>query len=200
MKEVSTSKFWQDKYLNNNTKWDIGAPTPILVNYLKNNSIIGKVCVLGCGNGHDAIEFSKFGNNVYAVDFAKHPLENLKKNALSFDLSINCVNKDIFDLKAEYPNYFDMIYEYTCFCAIDPDRREEYFDVVCSTLKKNGLLFAIFIPLDKEPSDDGPPFGVNIDSILSMTNGKFEVIENTFSDLSIEPRFNREKLVILRKK
>jgi len=200
LKEVSTPKFWQDRYLDNNTKWDIGVSTPILVNHLKNNSIIGKVCVLGCGNGHDAIEFSKFGNDVYAIDFAKHPLENLKESALSLNISVNCVNRDIFELKAEYLNYFDMVYEYTCFCAIDPNRREEYFDVVHSILKKGGLLFAIFIPLDKELTDDGPPFGINIDSILSIIDGKFEVIENTFSSLSIKPRLNREKLIILRKK
>lgn len=198
--EVSNPKFWQERYLQNNTKWDIGYPTPILIDYLDNNNSIGKICVLGCGNGHDAIEFSKYGNNVHAVDFAKEPLENLKQEAFSRKLDIKLICKDIFSLNVKYPECFDMVYEYTCFCAIDPKRRVEYFNVVHSILKQGGLLFGIFIPLDKELSDDGPPFGVNIDTILQITENKFNVIENSFSALSIEPRLNREKVVILKKK
>ena len=198
--EVSNPIFWQQRYLENNTKWDIGSPTPILTDYLDNNSSIGKICVLGCGNGHDAIEFSKYGNDVHAVDFAQEPLKNIEKEASSRELNIKLVCKDIFSLNVQYPKYFDMVYEYTCFCAIDPNRRVEYFDMVHSVLKQGGLLFGIFIPLDKELSDDGPPFGVNIDTILDITEKKFDVIENSFSTLSIEPRFNREKVVILKKK
>ena len=200
MKEVSDPKFWQDRYLQNNTKWDIGYSTPILVDHLNNNNLIGKVCVLGCGNGHDAIEFSKHGNDVYSVDFAKEPLINLEKKVSDIGLRMNFIHGDIFDLNLKYSECFDMVYEYTCFCAIDPDRREEYFNMVYSLLKKNGILFAIFIPLDKELSNDGPPFGVDIDIILEMTKNKFDVVENIFSKLSIEARFNREKLVVLRKK
>jgi len=106
----------------------------------------------------------------------------------------------VFDLEQIYPSYFDMVYEYTCFCAIDPNRRKEYFNMVYSILKKNALLFAIFIPLDKELSDDGPPFGVSINKILDMIKGKFDIVENRFSDLSIKPRLNREKIMILRRK
>ena len=58
MNKVSNPEFWNQRYLDNNTKWDIGAPTPILSHYLKNNNISGKACVLGCGNGHDVIELS----------------------------------------------------------------------------------------------------------------------------------------------
>ena len=71
MKKVSKPGFWNKRYLDDNTGWDIGAPTPILTNYLKENKSIGKVCVLGCGNGHDALELARYNNDVYAVDFAK---------------------------------------------------------------------------------------------------------------------------------
>ena len=81
--EVSNPTFWQQRYLENNTKWDIGSPTPILTDYLDNNSNIGKICVLGCGNGHDAIEFSKYGNDVYAVDFSTQAINILKRNGVS---------------------------------------------------------------------------------------------------------------------
>ena len=199
MKRVSKPDFWNKRYLDNNTAWDLGRATPILTDYLKNNHRLGKVCVLGCGNGYDALEFSKFKNDVYAVDFASEALKNLKNQSDRNNLILNLIHEDIFNLYKDYSNFFDFIFEYTCFCAIDPERREEYFNVVHEILNKNGLLFAIFIPFDKELSDDGPPFGVDLKQIKNLTSNKFEIIVNKFSDLSIKPRKNREKLVILKK-
>ena len=200
MKKVSKPQFWNKRYLDYNTAWDIGGPTPILTNYLIKNKKIGKVCVLGCGNGHDALEFARYNNEVYAVDFAEQALNNLNEASNKNSLRINLVNEDIFDLHNNYDTFFDLVFEYTCFCAIDPERRKEYFDVVHGILKKDGLLFAIFIPLDKEINRDGPPFGVDLKQIEKMISNKFEIIENKFSDLSIKPRKDREKLVILKKK
>ena len=200
MKKVSKPQFWNKRYLDYNTAWDIGSPTPILTNYLIKNKKIGKVCVLGCGNGHDALEFAKYNNDVYAVDFAEQALNNLNEASNKNRLMINLVNEDIFNLRNNYDTFFDLVFEYTCFCAIDPERREEYFDVVHGILKKDGLLFAIFIPLDKEINRDGPPFGVDLKQIEKIISNKFEIIENKFSDLSIKPRKDREKLVILKKK
>lgn len=199
MKEVSKSNFWNKRYLDNNTAWDLGGPTPILLEYLKKNYKIGKVCVLGCGNGYDALEFSKYNNDVYAVDFAIEALKSLRIKSDKSNLTLNLVHEDIFNLHKNYSIFFDLVFEYTCFCAIDPERRKEYFNVIYKILNKGGLLFAIFIPLDKKLSDDGPPFGVNLKQIESLTSDRFEIIENKFSNLSIKPRKNREKLLILKK-
>tara|TARA_B100002051_G_scaffold66788_2_gene63346 strand:- start:12 stop:614 length:603 start_codon:yes stop_codon:yes gene_type:complete len=200
LKKVSKPGFWNKRYLDDNTGWDIGAPTPILTNYLKENKSIGKVCVLGCGNGHDALELARYNNDVYAVDFAKKALDNLKQSSVNEKLAINLVNEDLFNLNSHYPTFFDLVFEYTCFCAIDPSRRKEYFDVVHKILKKNGLLFAIFIPLDKKINNEGPPFGVDISQIENLIFNKFDIIKNEFSILSIRPRKNREKVLILKKK
>jgi SAM-dependent methyltransferase len=200
LKKVSKPQFWNKRYLDYNTAWDIGNPTPILTNYLKKNKKIGKICVLGCGNGHDALEFARYKNDVYAVDFADQALKNLKKASNKNNLMINLVNEDIFNLQKDYSIFFDLVFEYTCFCAIDPMRRKEYFEVVHGILKRGALLFAIFIPLDKSIDHDGPPFGVDLKQIENLASNKFEIIENKFSDLSIKPRKNREKLVILKKK
>ena len=199
MKKVSNPEFWNQRYLNNNTKWDLGYPTPILAHYLKDNSTSGKACVLGCGNGHDVIELSKYGVEVHAVDFAKEAIANLQKQ-LTQKHCVELIEEDIFNLPNLYANDFNFVYEYTCYCAIDPNRREDYFNMVHKILKVGGLLFGIFIPLDKDKyNKEGPPFGVSIDEVLELTNGKFKVIVNTFSNYSIEPRAGREKLVILEK-
>ena len=82
MNEVSNPEFWNQRYLDNNTKWDIGGPTPILTHYLQNNNLEGKACVLGCGNGHDVIELSDYKMEVHAVDFSIQAIENLRKKIL----------------------------------------------------------------------------------------------------------------------
>ena len=198
MKNVSNPEFWDQRYVDNNTKWDLGGPTPILSHYLQTNHISGKVCVLGCGNGHDAIEFSNYDLSVYAVDFSIHAINNLKKNLNN--KSINLLHRDIFTLSKDYLDTFDTVFEYTCYCAIDPDRREDYFNMVHKILKTGGKLLGIFIPLDKDVyNEDGPPFGVSVDEILALVDGKFKILENTFSELSIDKRAGREKWMVLEK-
>tara|TARA_B100000287_G_scaffold395538_1_gene410457 strand:+ start:535 stop:1140 length:606 start_codon:yes stop_codon:yes gene_type:complete len=201
LNKVSNPKFWNDRYLDENTKWDLGGPTPILSHYLKTKNNIGRVCVLGCGKGHDAIEFSKYQNDVHAVDFSEEALKDLKQRASNENAKINIHNKDIFLLPNSHEDFFDMVYEYTCYCAIDPDRRADYFSMVHSILKKNGLFFGIMIPLDKDVyNDEGPPFGVSIKQIEELTASYFDIVENQFSKYSIEPRKGREKILVLKKK
>ena len=119
MKKVSKPQFWNKRYLDYNTAWDIGSPTPILTNYLKKNKKIGKICVLGCGNGHDALEFARYKNDVYAVDFADQALKNLKKASSKNSLMINLVNEDIFNYE-EKGRYYKIkkgyFYEETPLC------------------------------------------------------------------------------------
>ena len=55
------------------------------------------------------------------------------------------------------------VWEYTCFCAIDPARREEYARVLHAILRPGGLLLACFYPLRE--GTDGPPFPVSRDEI-----------------------------------
>ena len=133
-------------------------------------------------------------------NFLVPSLRYLLKRSLSKQkkIALNLVHDDIFNLNNQFEFFFDMVFEYTCFCAIDPSRRKEYFEMVHKILNKNGLLFGIFIPLDKE-QDDGPPFKVSIKQIQTLIKGKFIVMESYFSDLSIDKRKNREKVLILKK-
>ncbi len=197
MNKVSNPDFWDNLYIENSAKWDLGGPTPILKHHLKHNKLIGDVCVLGCGNGHDVIELSNNDLFVYAVDFSIEAINNLK-NKIPQESKIKTLHMDIFDLSKKYNNKFDFIFEYTCYCAIDPLRREEYFDLVYNLLKPNGILFGIFLPLDKK-EEDGPPFSVSIDEILKYTSNRLKVLKNYYSSKSIEPRKGSEKVLIFEK-
>ena len=100
MNKVSTPEFWNQRYLDNNTKWDLGHPTPILTHYLENNKISGKACVLGCGNGHDVIELSRYDIDVYAVDFSIEAIEN-PNEFVSVPSNFVTTNNQYFGLKVK---------------------------------------------------------------------------------------------------
>ena len=74
------SNSWNDRYLGNNTGWDVGYITTPLKDYFdqlvdKNISIL----IPGCGNSYEAEYLFNLGfSNVYVLDFSKKALENFK--------------------------------------------------------------------------------------------------------------------------
>ena len=196
--DINKSSFWEQRYEKGEIGWDLGAETPVFT-AISEKLKPGKVCILGCGNGYDAISFSKKGFSVTAVDFARTPINNLQIAARSLSLSIETIKKDIFDLIPDYSSQFDYIIEQTCFCAIDPRKRQQYSNLVHDLLKVGGKLIGLWMPLDKDIIDGGPPFGVKENEIKKLFSTKWKIIEDCFPTQSIEARKGREKLIVFEK-
>ena len=198
MIEVNHSQFWEDIYLENDTGWDLKGVTPFF-DSISNELIQGKVCILGCGRGYDAIMFAKKGFDVTAVDFAPTPISELNKLAIQKSVTINTIKDDIFSLVEKFPDTFDYVIEQTCFCAIHPNRRKEYEILVRTILKLGGKLVGLWFPLDKSQEEGGPPFGTTIDEVKSIFNSGWKIEKENFPSQSVEPRKGREKLIIFKK-
>jgi SAM-dependent methyltransferase len=198
MSEVNHSQFWEDIYLENDTGWDLKGVTPFF-DSISNELIQGKVCILGCGRGYDAIMFAKKGFDVTAVDFAPTPISELNKLAIQKSVTINTIKDDIFSLVERFPDTFDYVIEQTCFCAIHPNRRKEYEILVRTILKLGGKLVGLWFPLDKSQEEGGPPFGTTIDEVKSIFNSGWKIEKENFPSQSVEPRKGREKLIIFKK-
>ena len=198
MNEVDHSQFWEDIYLENDTGWDLKGVTPFF-DSISNELIQGKVCILGCGRGYDAIMFAKKGFDVTAVDFAPTPISELNKLAIQKSVTINTIKDDIFSLVEKFPDTFDYVIEQTCFCAIHPNRRKEYEILVRTILKLGGKLIGLWFPLDKSQEEGGPPFGTTIDEVKSIFNSGWKIEKENFPSQSVEPRKGREKLIIFKK-
>ncbi|MDP7609493.1 MAG: methyltransferase domain-containing protein [Candidatus Marinimicrobia bacterium] len=198
MIEVNHSQFWEDIYLENDTGWDLKGVTPFF-DSISNELIQGKVCILGCGRGYDAIMFAKKGFDVTAVDFAPTPISELNKLAIQKSVTINTIKDDIFSLVERFPDTFDYVIEQTCFCAIHPNRRKEYEILVRTILKLGGKLVGLWFPLDKSQEEGGPPFGTTIDEVKSIFNSGWKIEKENFPSQSVEPRKGREKLIIFKK-
>ena len=188
---VNTAEFWEACYETDNDGWDLGGPTPFFQR-IASEIPKGKICVIGCGRGYDAVTFAKEGFDVTAIDFAEPAVLEARERARKANVSLSVLRENIFDLPEELHGKFDYILEYTCFCAIGPERRFEYDRVVWQLLKPGGSLLGLFLPLDKELEEGGPPWGVDIIDLHKLFGLHWDLEEEEMPPESIEHRANRE--------
>ena len=198
MKNVNDLEYWENIYLSNDTGWDLGASTPY-IEKISDEIKKGEVIILGCGRGYDAVMLAKKGFEVTAVDFSPSAIKFLNNLADKQGALVKIIQKDIFSLIDNYDGHFDYVIEQTCFCAIDLKRRSEYELLVNKLLKVKGQLIGLWFPIGKQIIESGPPFGVSIEEIKLLFRKKWNILKEEYSDLSIEKRKNREKIIIFEK-
>jgi len=143
--------------------------------------------------------FAQKGFEVTAVDFASSATTALETISKEENVNVQIRQSDIFCLTPEYDGVFDYVIELTCFCAVNPERRQEYERLVYKILKPGGKLIGLWFPLDKTISDGGPPWGITIDEVKSIFKNGWIIEREEFPEISIQQRKNREKLIIFEK-
>ena len=201
---VSHPTFWEDLYARGEDGWELGTPAPPLQALLARRHFPrGRVAVLGCGRGHDARLLAAQGHAVWGFDFSPTAIAEARRLAppapsapggatgprLTFE------QRYIFDLPGAYPEFFDLVWEHTCFCAIDPARRAEYVEAVRRILKPAGLLAGLFYPLREGAG--GPPFPTSQDEVRRLFEPRFTFLEAAPPAESVERRRGLEWLVLM---
>jgi SAM-dependent methyltransferase len=195
---VNEPGFWERLYQSGEDGWELRRPAPPLAAYLeKNPPPPGKVAVLGCGRGHDCRLLAKAGFRVWGFDFVSHAITEAEALARAESLDIVFEQRDIFELARDYPGFFDGVWEYTCFCAIDPARRPEYVRLVREILKPRGWLLACFYPLRE--GTDGPPFPTSEAELRQLFTPGFTLLETYVPAESVERRAGLEWMVMARR-
>jgi SAM-dependent methyltransferase len=156
-----------------------------------------RVAVPGAGRGHDARLLARRGYRVTAFDFAEAAVAEARRLAAAEAVELTVEPRDVFTLPRDHAGAFDGVWEYTCFCAIDPARRDEYASVLHAILRPGGVLLACFFPL--RDGTDGPPFPVSRDEIARVLAGRFTVLEAGPPPRSVERRRGLEWLVRARR-
>jgi methyl halide transferase len=194
-----TAETWDRRYQEHQDRWDLGCPAPPFINLLASEQAPqpGRIAVLGCGSGQDAMLFSELGFDVIGLDFAPTAIERARTTAKARELKAQFLQRDIFKLESEFLDDFDYVLEHTCFCAIDPILRSQYVQVVKNLLRPNGQLIALFYTHKKL---GGPPFGVKPQTILDEFRPYFDIISFDRAKNSIARRQGEEHLAIFQVK
>ena len=187
---------WQERYQTEDTPWDKGEPAPGLVDWLKAQTLDPETRVLvpGCGRGHDASAWAKAGFDTTGMDLAEIALSDAREKYESLP-NLAFFPGNFLDEKPQEP--YDLIFEHTLYCAIDPARREDYAKSLPNWLKPGGCFLAIhfIFPLDEE----GPPFGASKDEIINRFQTNF-TLRDDWKPRHFEGRKNEEWMFLWQRK
>ena len=179
---------WQERYQTEDTPWDKGEPAPGLVDWLKKHTLHPETRVLvpGCGRGHDASAWANAGFDTTGMDLAEIALSDAREKYESLP-NLAFFPGNFLDEKPQEP--YDLIFEHTLYCAIDPARRKDYAKSLPNWLKPGGYFLAIhfIFPLDEE----GPPFGASKDEIINRFQTNF-TLRDDWKPRHFEGRKNEE--------
>lgn len=154
---VDKSEYWTNIYVEEkNPGWNLGEPAEALKDMLPRLKLPkSRILVLGCGEGHDAALFAQAGHVVTGVDFSEEAITRAEKNYGHMP-NLKFLKQDVFKLDPSFNKAFDIVFEHTCYCAIDPARRSELVKVWKNVLHDQGQLMGVFFTMYKK---QGPPYG-----------------------------------------
>ena len=188
------ARYWNDRYLNNETGWDMSQVSPPLKSYidsLTNNEL--KILIPGCGNAYEAEYLLIKGfKKVTLIDFSTVVTNRLKEKYK--DKPISIVNENFFDHAGKY----DLILEQTFFCALDPSLREKYVEKCYNLLKEGGKIAGVFF--NKQFSPVQPPFIASDEEYKKLFQPKFTFLKFENCNNSIAPRMGYELFFEFEKK
>ena len=159
MENVNQAAFWQQRYEQDSIGWDMGQVSPPLKAYidqLPDTARTQAILVAGAGNAHEVAYLHEQGcSNVTLLDIAPAPIEAFAARHPSFPAE-RLLRGDFFELSPT-EHQFDLILEQTFFCAINPNRRDDYVRQMAALLKPTGKLVGVLF--DKDFGSTSPPFG-----------------------------------------
>ena len=81
-RNVPDKNFWESKWANRETGWDIGYPSPAIEKYiLQYPDKEASILIPGCGNAYEAAFLWNLGfKNITVLDIASKAVEILKNN------------------------------------------------------------------------------------------------------------------------
>lgn len=191
--EKLSSEYWNKRYQDSEVPWDlktVSSPIKAYIDQLKYKTI--SILIPGCGNGYEGEYLLQQGfTNIHLLDFANEPIESFQRRNSDFPKE-NLHIGDFFKHEGKY----DLIFEQTLFCAINPDLRPEYAKKSSELLKSKGKIVGVMF---NRVFENGPPFGGNKEEYLNYFNPYFSNIYMEKCYNSISARQGSELFIKLEK-
>ncbi|QTN31617.1 methyltransferase domain-containing protein [Akkermansiaceae bacterium] len=195
---------WNARYETGDTPWEKGEAAPPLLEALgKLGAEIwgdGPVLVPGCGSGHDVRALAASGLPSVGVDLAplaiaaaeSHP----KAGAETYELA------DFLHPGWQEGRSFSALWEHTCFCAIDPSRRDDYARACANLIAPGGRLIGVFFLTPQGPGEEnqGPPFNSTATEIEARFAEWFDREHGWIPERAYPGREGKEWVAVFRRK
>jgi len=96
---------------------------------------------------------------------------------------------------------FDFVWDYTFFCALDPEQRVAWGERMERLVKPAGTLATLLFPFEEPVSDrQGPPWPINTGMVRDLLEDTFEALEVAEVEHTHPGREGRERLALWRRK
>lgn len=122
----------------------------------------GRVLVPGCGRGYDVEAFGRSGHytEVIGADVSATAVTaaNAYLRGAGAPAACRVVRADFFD--TDLRGVFQVVYDYTFFCAIPLARRPAWGARMAALVQRGGVLVTGLYPVGKPRAEGGPPHGV----------------------------------------
>ncbi len=200
---------WQQAYADGTTPWDLRAPTPALATLLAQPVLAeaglraaARIAVPGCGRGHDLRVWSQRGFDVTGFDLAPSAVEEASALLALNRARARVLCRDVFGLVPEFEDSFDLVYDYTCYCAIPPHLRSAYAHTLAGILRPRGLLLHLTFPMRAElvGKHGRPPHLITETDLHKSFDAHFELLRDLPAEHSVPQRVAAERWFLWRKK
>ena len=188
---------WAARYREEDTPWDHGDPHPEVrrltsVGEFPTHSTGRRALVPGCGPAHDACAIAKLGFNVTGIDYTTEARDLGAAALEALGGEFRCEDALAFTPAERY----DLVFEHTFLCAIDPSLRSSYGEMISRVLRPGGLFVVIVFPVNRPREEGGPPFALNLDDVREVLGSSFELRSHSPIECTREGREWREELAV----
>jgi methyl halide transferase len=191
--------YWDNRYQQQQTGWDIGHAAPALVAYFSQLARRDlRILIPGCGNAYEAVWLLENGfTHITLLDIAPALVADLRERLAKWlPKGLEIITGDFFTHTSQY----DLIMEQTFFCALDPALRSAYAQKAGELLAPGGKLVGLLFNREFDPLrslETGPPFGGNAAEYRPLFAPFFTIqcMEPCYN--SIKPRAGTELFIQL---
>jgi SAM-dependent methyltransferase len=187
---------WKEAWKAGVTPWDAGASPPALRSLLDRGAVpAGRVLVPGCGTGYDLATLARADREVVGIDLS----EDARSAFLAAHPDLpGTVDYEVTNFFSYAPaRGFDFVWDYTFFCALDPDQRSSWSQTMERLVKPGGLLATLLFPFEDPISGkEGPPWPINTELVRGYVEDAFEALEAVEVQHTHTGREGREYLAL----
>lgn len=173
---------WEDAWREGRTGWDAGGSPPALIELVDAGVLpVGRALVPGCGAGYDvlALASDRETREVIGLDLAETAAARFRalREARGVpEARARVITADFFAYEPDAP--FDLIWDYTFLCAIDPSERAAWAEKVDALLAPGGELAMLIFPATEEPPfGKGPPFALPVREVRALLEPRFTAVQ-----------------------